>query len=183
MLPEFRWENSLANIRLHGFAFYVEAGVAFWGLLCLQRRQGEFSISPSLWKYIILVFASFRTFFICTLTLPKILLSLKCTHRECDKSQQTKNITNSILIQEPQMLPLFVRCHQSLLLLLIFLQTPDPTSGRRLSLPLHLSPDPTQKWPGRTRPSWLSSLYLLHFSVSLMSILDGEGSLFYSTET
>lgn len=50
------------------------------------------------------------------------------------------------------------------------LETPFPHG-----LSLHLSPDTTQKWPGRMWLSWVSSLYWLHFSVRLMSIL-AEGS-------
>lgn len=52
MLPKFRWEKSLANVRLHIFLLYVEAEVAFGGLLCPQWRQREFSICPSLRKYV-----------------------------------------------------------------------------------------------------------------------------------
>lgn len=53
------------------------------------------------------------------------------------------------------------------------LETPFPPG-----LSLHLSPDTTQKWPGRMRLSWVSSLSLLPFSVSLNSILGGEESFF-----
>lgn len=56
------------------------------------------------------------------------------------------------------------------------LETPLPPS-----IPVHLSPDATQKWPRRMQPSWLSSLCILHFSVSLLIISDGAGS-YYVTE-
>lgn len=100
------WEKSLANIRLHIFVFYVEAEGVFWGLLCLQKRlccvckwrQGEFS---SLRKYVTLVFASFRKIFICTSTLPKILLFKSEMYIQRNWWITTdKNITNSILIDQ-----------------------------------------------------------------------------------
>lgn len=51
MLPEFRWEKSLANIRLHIFVFYLrETEIAFRGLgTCREtdEKYHQFNIDLS----------------------------------------------------------------------------------------------------------------------------------------